>query len=179
MCDDSVQMRYNIRNRISRTSEGHRSISDVAGTPGRDGAKGKKTPEKNTVAAAASKDGSLGEINSADLQPSQPRALLLQERLEAFRPSAPIVKGKGGRKSIARPASTPMRCNASDLMYLGGGLHLPAGDTLELYEKMKGDIAAHAMGSSTRRLPDDGEKIEGAVDNKHVCRQLWDEINGF
>ena len=35
------------------------------------------------------------------------------------------------------------------------------GDTLELYERMKDEIAVHASGAFIRNLPDDGEAGSG------------------
>jgi len=150
-------MRYHIRDRPEATAQGGRrgavgaSGSAVAAGSGR----------KTTVSGghgqrrSVSEEAMAGGIReSSVLQPSQPRMLTLQERRAAFGPKLPVVtRGRGG----VRVSSVPLRCNPGDLRYLGGGMHLPDRDTLDLYERLKGDRATHASGSLIKGLPDDGE----------------------
>ena len=142
---NKLEMKYNIRDRPRDASSSKEDGVAAAST-------GRRQPEGQRMASPIRKP-----VSEGGAPPAGPQPLTLQQRLAAFRSCR---KTTGGGKAGGSAAANR---SPADLMYLGGGLHFADGDGLDLYERMKGDIASHASGAMTRGLPGDVVVFEPAA----------------
>ena len=169
MCTQ-LEMKYNIRDRpkplgregVGGAQGGNTAGGAASGGRRKTGGSGSKagrrpgSPSRRTAGGGGGAGGAGGNGGEMGGAPSQgPQPLTLQQRLAAFRSRREGSGAPHGAKKSAGSAAASR--SPADLMYLGGGLHLADGDTLDLYERIKGDIADHASGSLIRNLPDDGK----------------------
>eukprot|EP00798_Chlamydomonas_sp_ICE-L_P025906 gene25906-11582_t len=91
------------------------------------------------IASKAARDAAELEVEAASRGPVKP--LTPQQRLQAFQ--LRTHEGEGS-------APTTRKQHRRDLDYIGGGMHSAPADVLELYEKIKGEIAANSTGTLNR-----------------------------